>query len=151
MKFFSDTEKARARGARRSFAEGDVLFFGADKWEPACENARPRAPARVGDLLKLIQDNSILNFLWVVDFPLFAYYAHRGQSLGRGAPHPSTRPKAEDIALMEAGDFGKVRAVAYDVVLNGVELGGGSILYPRTQNCRRACSRPWASALRSSR
>ena len=41
--------------------------------------------------------------------------------------HPFTRPKAEDVALLEAGEFGEVRAEAYDVVLNGVELGGGSI------------------------
>ena len=123
VKFFSDAEKA-ALAQRMDFVEGDVLFFGADKWEAVCETLG-RVRLRVGDLLKLIPGHEVLNFLWVVDFPLFAYSAEDNHWVAMH--HPFTRPKAEDIALMEAGDFGKVRAVAYDVVLNGVELGGGSI------------------------
>ncbi|HWB58567.1 MAG TPA: aspartate--tRNA ligase [Chthoniobacteraceae bacterium] len=123
VKFFSDTEKA-ALAERMGFVEGDVLFFGADKWEAVCETLG-RVRLRVGDLLKLIPGNEVLNFLWVVDFPLFAYSPEDNHWVAMH--HPFTRPKAEDIALMQAGDYGKVRAVAYDVVLNGVELGGGSI------------------------
>ena len=123
VKFFSDTEKA-ALAERMGFVEGDVLFFGADKWEAVCETLG-RVRLRVADLLKLTAGSTALNFLWVVDFPLFAFSAEDNKWVAMH--HPFTRPKAEDLALMEAGEYGKVRAVAYDVVLNGVELGGGSI------------------------
>ncbi len=66
-----------------------------------------------------------MNFLWVVDFPLLAF-SEEDRQWG-AVHHPFTRPKAEDMPLLEAGDYAKVRAVAYDVVLNGYELGGGSI------------------------
>ena len=66
-----------------------------------------------------------LNFLWVVDFPLLAFSPE--DQAWVAVHHPFTRPKAEDIPLLEAGDYAKVRAEAYDVVLNGYELGGGSI------------------------
>jgi aspartyl-tRNA synthetase len=66
-----------------------------------------------------------LNFLWVVDFPLLAFSPEDNQWVA--VHHPFTRPNAEDVALLEAGKFADVRAVAYDVVLNGYELGGGSI------------------------
>jgi aspartyl-tRNA synthetase len=61
----------------------------------------------------------------VVDFPLLAFSEEDGHWVA--VHHPFTRPKTEDIPLMEAGEYGKVRAEAYDVVLNGYELGGGSI------------------------
>ena len=123
VKFFSDAEKA-ALAERTGFVEGDVLFFGADKWQAVCETLG-RVRLRVADLLKLVVDSAALNFLWVVDFPLFAFIAEENK--WAAMHHPFTRPKTEDIPLMEAGEYGKVRAVAYDVVLNGVELGGGSI------------------------
>jgi aspartyl-tRNA synthetase len=123
VKFFSDTEKA-ALAERMGFVEGDVLFFGADKWLAVCETLG-RVRLRVADLLKLTADSAALNFLWVVDFPLLAFSAEDNKWVAMH--HPFTRPRAEDMAHMEAGDYGKVRAVAYDVVLNGVELGGGSI------------------------
>jgi aspartyl-tRNA synthetase len=69
--------------------------------------------------------SSALEFLWVVDFPLLAYSAE--EQKWNAVHHPFTRPKSEDIPLLEAREFGKVRAQAYDVVLNGVEIGGGSI------------------------
>jgi len=106
------------------FEEGDVLFFGAGAWEQVCE-ILGRVRLRVADLLKLNEGNQALNFLWVVDFPLLAWSAEDNKWVA--VHHPFTRPKAEDVALLEAGEFGKVRAIAYDVVLNGVELGGGSI------------------------
>jgi aspartyl-tRNA synthetase len=125
VKFFSDTEK-QALIERMGFAEGDVLFFGADaKLDPVCE-ILGRVRLRCAELLGLLKANADkLNFLWVVDFPLLAFSAEDNHWVA--VHHPFTRPKAEDVALLDAGEYGKVRAVAYDVVLNGVELGGGSI------------------------
>ncbi len=125
VKFFSDAEKA-ALAERMNFTEGDVLFFGADlKLEPVCE-VLGRVRLRCAELLGLLAAaKDELNFLWVVDFPLLAFSAEDNHWVA--VHHPFTRPHADDMALLEAGDFGKVRAVAYDVVLNGVELGGGSI------------------------
>ena len=125
VKFFSDTEKA-ALAERMGFAEGDVLFFGADaKLEAVCE-VLGRVRMRCAELLGLLKANADkLNFLWVVDFPLLAFSPEDNHWVA--VHHPFTRPKAEDVPAMDAGDYAKVRAVAYDVVLNGVELGGGSI------------------------
>jgi aspartyl-tRNA synthetase len=122
VKFFSDTEKA-ALAERMGFAEGDVLFFGADKWESACE-VLGRVRLRCADLLGFIPADA-LNFLWVTDFPLLAFSPEESKHVA--VHHPFTRPKTEDLPLLEAGEYRKVRAVAYDVVLNGMELGGGSI------------------------
>jgi len=125
VKFFSNAEK-KALAERMGFVEGDVLFFGADaKHDPVCE-ILGRVRLRCAELLGLIAAaKDQLNFLWVVDFPLLAFSAEDNHWVA--VHHPFTRPKAEDVPAMEAGDYGKVRAVAYDVVLNGVELGGGSI------------------------
>ncbi len=125
VKFFSDAEK-KALAERMGFVEGDVLFFGADaKHDPVCE-ILGRVRLRCAELLGLIAAaKDQLNFLWVVDFPLLAFSPEDNHWVA--VHHPFTRPKAEDMPAMEAADYGKVRAVAYDVVLNGVELGGGSI------------------------
>jgi aspartyl-tRNA synthetase len=123
VKFFSESEKA-ALAERMGFAEGDVLFFGADKWEPVCE-VLGRVRLRCAELLSLIADKDALNFLWVVDFPLLAFAPEENKWVA--VHHPFTRPKTEDMAQLESGEFAQVRAIAYDVVLNGVELGGGSI------------------------
>ena len=123
VKFFSEAEKV-ALTAKMGFEEGDVLFFGAGSWESSV-TILGRVRLRVAELLKLVEGNTDLNFLWVVDFPLLAWSAEENKWVA--VHHPFTRPKAEDVPLLDAGEFGKVRAVAYDVVLNGVELGGGSI------------------------
>ncbi len=125
VKFFSDAEKTALAG-RMGFQAGDVLFFGADaKLEPVCE-ILGRVRLRCADLLGLIKANaSKLNFLWVVDFPLLAFSPEDNHWVA--VHHPFTRPKADDMAALHAGEYARVRAVAYDVVLNGVELGGGSI------------------------
>jgi aspartyl-tRNA synthetase len=79
----------------------------------------------VGDLLGLRSDEK-LNFLWVVDFPLLAFSAEDNSWVA--VHHPFTRPHAEDAARLGTREgLDSLRAVAYDVVLNGVELGGGSI------------------------
>jgi aspartyl-tRNA synthetase len=125
VKFFSDAEK-KALAERMNFTEGDVLFFGADlKLEPIAE-VLGRVRLRCADILGILAaKKDELNFLWVVDFPLLAFSPEDNHWVA--VHHPFTRPKAEDVPAMEAGEYAKVRAVAYDVVLNGVELGGGSI------------------------
>jgi aspartyl-tRNA synthetase len=123
VKFFTDAEKA-ALTERLAIAEGDLVLFGADKWETACETLG-RVRLRVAEILGTLKDSTALNFLWVVDFPLLAW--NEEEQKWNAVHHPFTRPCAEDIPLLEAGEYGKVRAVAYDVVLNGVEIGGGSL------------------------
>lgn len=123
VKFFSDAERA-ALAERMGFEDGDVLFFGADKWQPVCE-VLGRVRLRVADLQGLTAKSTEWNLLWVVDFPLLQYSPE--DNGWAAVHHPFTRPKAEDVALLEAGEYAKVRAIAYDVVLNGVEVGGGSI------------------------
>jgi aspartyl-tRNA synthetase len=123
VKFFTEAEKA-ALTERLGIAEGDLVLFGADTWESACE-VLGRIRLRVAELQGLVAGSEALNFLWVIDFPLLAFSAEEHK--WNAVHHPFTRPKTEDLPLLEAGELGKVRAVAYDVVLNGVEIGGGSI------------------------
>ncbi len=123
VKFFTDAEKS-ALAQAMDFEEGDVLFFGADKWQAASE-VLGRVRLRAAELLKLTEGSSDLNFLWVVDFPLLQFSAEDNH--WAAVHHPFTRPRSEDLPLMDSGEYAKIRAVAYDVVLNGVELGGGSI------------------------
>jgi aspartyl-tRNA synthetase len=84
-----------------------------------------RIRSRIAEMQSLTANSTALDFLWVTDFPLMAFSAEENK--WNAVHHPFTRPKAEDIARLEAGELGQVRAEAYDVVLNGVELGGGSI------------------------
>lgn len=123
VKFFSEAEKT-ALAEALNFQPGDVLFFGAGNWGEVCE-ILGRVRLRCAEFLGLTKDSEALEFLWVVDFPLLAFAPADQKWVA--VHHPFTRPKAEDVALLESGDYAKVRAVAYDVVLNGVELGGGSI------------------------
>jgi len=126
VKFFSDAEKA-ALQSKLNIEEGDCVFFGADKWEISCE-VLGRIRLRVAEMQNLIanrQSGSDWDFLWVTDFPLFEWSAEENK--WNAMHHPFTRPKAEDMPLFEAKKFPDVRAEAYDVVLNGVEIGGGSM------------------------
>jgi len=123
VKFFSDEEKA-ALTERLAIEEGDLILFGADKWETACETLG-RIRLRVAEILGLASNPSQRNFLWVVDFPLLAWSEE--EQKWNAVHHPFTRPCAEDAGLLESGEYGKIRALAYDVVLNGVEIGGGSL------------------------
>ena len=123
VKFFSDAEKS-ALTERLGLEEGDLVLFGADTWETVCLTLG-RVRLRVAEIQKLVKDPARLNFLWVVDFPLLGWSAE--EQRWHAIHHPFTRPKAEDISLLEAGEYGKVRSVAYDIVLNGVEIGGGSL------------------------
>jgi aspartyl-tRNA synthetase len=133
VKFFSDTEKA-ALQSKLKIEEGDLILFAADKWDIACE-VLGRIRLRVAEIQQLIRTSvnrpsgsdsgSDLDFLWVTDFPLMQWSAEENK--WNAVHHPFTRPKAEDIALFDAKKFSEVRAEAYDVVLNGVEIGGGSM------------------------
>lgn len=123
VKFLSEEEKAALAHAT-DFAAGDVLFFGAGGWHSVVETLG-RVRLRVAELQELTKGSDALNFLWVVDFPLLAFSPEENK--WAAVHHPFTRPKTEDLGMLMSGDYNGVRAVAYDVVLNGVELGGGSI------------------------
>ena len=123
VKFFAESEKAALTQAL-GIAEGDLVLFGADRWEVVCTTLG-RIRLKVADYLRLIQNPTELKFLWVLDFPLLAF--DPAENKWSAMHHPFTRPKGEDIGLLDAGQYEKVRAEAYDVVLNGVEIGGGSI------------------------
>jgi aspartyl-tRNA synthetase len=123
VKFFSDAEKTGLQ-SKLNIEEGDCVFFAADKWAIACE-VLGRLRLRIAEMQKLMPAGEAWNFLWVTDFPLFEWSPEENK--WNAMHHPFTRPKAEDISLFEAKKFPEVRAEAYDVVLNGVEIGGGSI------------------------
>lgn len=123
VKFFTEEEKSALR-ERLDIREGDLVLFGADSWETAC-TVLGRIRLEVAEMCSLIDDPKALNFLWVVDFPLMAWSEE--EQKWNAVHHPFTRPKTEDLPALEAGDYGSVRAQAYDLVLNGVEIGGGSI------------------------
>jgi len=121
VKFFSEEEQQELQ-KRFDTREGDLLLFVADK--PAIANdALAHLRLKLGDKLGLI-DHSNLHFLWVVDFPLFEYSEEHKR--WDSVHHPFTAPKEEDRGKM-GSDPGSVRSDSYDVILNGVELGGGSI------------------------
>jgi aspartyl-tRNA synthetase len=128
VKFFSHAEKT-ALQSNLNIEEGDCVFFAADKWEVTCE-VLGRLRLRIAELQDLLgraraPSAPDWDFLWVTDFPLFEWSAEDAK--WNAMHHPFTRPKAEDMPLFEAKKFPEVRAEAYDVVLNGVELGGGSM------------------------
>src|SRR5438876_2625946 len=123
VKFFSDAEKA-ALQSKLHVAEGDLILFAAGKWEIACE-VLGRLRLRIAEYQKLLRDNELLDFLWVTDFPLLQWSAEENK--WNAVHHPFTRPKTEDLALLDEKRFPDIRAEAYDVVLNGVEIGGGSL------------------------
>src|SRR5438094_830588 len=128
VKFFSEAEKTELQ-AKLQIEEGDCVFFGADKWEIACEvlgRLRLRI-AEMQDLLVRARSPSARewDFLWVTDFPLFEWSPEENK--WNAMHHPFTRPKADDMSLFNEKKFPDVRAEAYDIVLNGVEIGGGSM------------------------
>ena len=136
VKFFNDAEKNALR-SKLNIEEGDCVFFAADKWSVACEvlgrlrlriaemqdlHGRRRPEPAMGEVEGGAPD---WDFLWVIDFPLFEWSPDENK--WNAMHHPFTRPKADDMSLFEAKKFPEVRAEAYDVVLNGVEIGGGSM------------------------
>jgi aspartyl-tRNA synthetase len=130
LKFFSEFEKS-ALQERLRLEDGDIVFFAATHWLEACHIlGRVRL-----DCARLLEKRGLLErrwddwrFLWVIEFPLMVY----DEDVGRyaSAHHPFTSPVEEDIPLLDSDqpeDIKKVRGQHYDLVLNGWELGGGSI------------------------
>src|SRR5438874_6992453 len=126
VKFFSEIEKS-ALTAKLRIEEGDLILFAADQWLNACE-ILGKIRLYCADVLKsqgkLSIDPKRFDFLWVVDFPLLSF--DKEQNRWYSSHHPFTAPVVEDIPLL-ASNPKKVRGKHYDVVVNGVELGGGSI------------------------
>ena len=126
VKFFSDAEK-QALTEKLGVAEGDMIFFAAAPWEKACAilgRIRLEAAALLQKRGKLTIRHDDWKFLWVVDFPLMSY--DEAENRYAATHHPFTAPVPEDAALLDS-DPKAVRGQHYDVVLNGMELGGGSI------------------------
>ena len=126
VKFFSEAEKA-ALTAQLGIADGDIVFFAAAPWEKACAilgRIRLEAAALLQKRGKLSIRMDDWKFLWVVDFPLMSHDEAENRYVA--THHPFTAPVPEDAALLDT-DPRKVRGQHYDVVLNGMELGGGSI------------------------
>jgi aspartyl-tRNA synthetase len=122
-KIFTESEKANVISTL-DLADGDIVFFAAGSRE-SVSTILGRVRSECAVMMELNKDSTKFNFLWVVDFPLLAHDEETGH--WAAVHHPFTRPHPEDIAKLDAGDYANVRAVAYDVVLNGYELGGGSI------------------------
>src|SRR5438132_13981138 len=126
MKFFNDVEKA-ALTKKLGIEEGDLILFAADQWLTACEilvKIRLYCAGVLKGQGKLTIAPNRFDFLWVVDFPLLSF--DKEQNRWYSSHHPFTAPVAEDAPLLKS-DPKKVRGQHYDIVVNGVELGGGSI------------------------
>ncbi len=119
-KFFNEEDAANLTHALQA-EEGDLLLFVADKPSVVADSLGALRQKLAKDL-DLI-DQSKHNFLWVVDFPLVEYVEEADRFVA--LHHPFTMPKIEDLHLMDSNPA-EVRAQAYDLVLNGYELGGGS-------------------------
>ena len=126
LKFLSDTEKDILR-EKLTVEDGDIVFFAAGAWESSC-NILGRVRLEAATLLEKrgesLRDPKDWKFLWVIDFPLMHYEEEEGRYVA--SHHPFTAPVEEDLEFLDS-DPKKVRGQHYDIVLNGVELGGGSI------------------------
>ncbi|MBF0421485.1 MAG: aspartate--tRNA ligase [Magnetococcales bacterium] len=125
VKFFSDTEKAAIQEVT-GLEEGDLLFFGADSHKIVNESLG-RLRVRLGRDLNMVEEKPF-SLVWVTDFPLLDWDAEAKRPVS--VHHPFTAPLMEDSSLLQSenmDDLLKVRSRAYDLVLNGIEVGGGSI------------------------
>jgi len=135
VKRMTDAEVEALR-TKLDIEPGDLILFGAGEWESVCE-VLGRIRLECARLQNLLEGNNELNFLWVTEFPLLGY--DEEENKWNAVHHPFTRPLPEDEAKLIAGTqaelsseqehtrYEGLRAQAYDVVLNGYELGGGSI------------------------
>ena len=104
--------------------EGDLVFIISDKWAKcltALGNLRTEVARQTG-IIDLVKNQ--YNFLWVIDFPLFDWDEKEQRYVAMH--HPFTSPKLEDLDILDT-DPSKARAIAHDIVLNGAEIGGGSV------------------------
>ncbi len=118
-KFLSDAEKA---ALLEGMQEGDAWFIVSGSWLKTV-NALGALRNEIASIMGLKKKDEF-SFLWVVDFPMFEWSEEENR--WTACHHPFTQPKAEDIPLLTT-DPGAVKANAYDIVLNGYELGGGSL------------------------
>ena len=121
VKFFSDGERETLTSLL-GLEDGDLIVFGADRTQ-VVHDVLGGLRSRIAAARGLIPEDRF-DFLWVTDFPLVEYSDEDKRYYA--LHHPFTAPKAEDLDRLESDPLG-VRADAYDVVLNGVELGGGSV------------------------
>lgn len=121
-KFFKDDAVVQAVKDATAAKEGDLLLFVADKRKVVADSLGYLRCA-IAKEQGMIDENEFA-FIWVVDWPLFEYSEEFGRYIA--AHHPFTMPNEEDVALLET-DPHKAHAQSYDIVLNGYELGGGSI------------------------
>lgn len=119
---FIDEPGQKALVEALSLQKGDIVFFSADTFSVACESLG-LVRLIVAKWMKL-QDENMLAYLWITEFPMFERDSETGNL--QAMHHPFTRPMQEDIDLLDTNPE-KARAVAHDVVLNGVEIGGGSM------------------------
>jgi len=125
-KFLSEEEKAAITGALAA-GTGDLILFAADKAQVA-NTVLGRLRLNIAARQNLIPEGKH-NFVWITDFPMFEYDDAERRFVA--VHHPFTAPREEDIEKLET-DTANVRARAYDLVLNGVEIGGGSIRIHRS-------------------
>jgi aspartyl-tRNA synthetase len=127
VKFFSDNEK-QGLSEFLKIKKGDLILFGADK--PDVVNAAlGNLREKLGAMLGIIPKDK-LGFVWIVDFPMFAY--DETEKRLAAVHHPFTSPRTQDLPLMDTAPE-KAKAFAYDLVLNGNEIGGGSIRIHQTE------------------
>ncbi|MEG2248642.1 MAG: aspartate--tRNA ligase, partial [Akkermansia sp.] len=123
-KFLSEEEKQELIKAL-NIETGDLILFAAGDWEQSC-NILGRVRLQSAEFLELLKDNNERDFLWVIEFPLVGWDDEEQRWVA--IHHPFTRPVKEDEEKLLKGELSAdLRAQAYDVVLNGTELGGGSI------------------------
>lgn len=121
-KFFSE-EELTAILDKMNAKEGDLLLFVADK-NTVVFDALGQVRLEVARRLDIL-DNSVYNMLWVTEFPLFEEDEENGRFIAKH--HPFTSPLDEDLDKIDSGDKASLRAKAYDIVINGYEVGGGSV------------------------
>ncbi len=126
VKFFGPGER-EALQQRLSVQEGDLILFAADQWLSACEilgRLRLQCASLQRERKLLEPEEGRFDFLWITDFPLLSF--DREQNRWYSSHHPFTAPVEEDVPMLESSPR-EVRGQHYDLVVNGVELGGGSI------------------------
>ena len=122
LKFVTE-EQAQQIKDRAQAQDGDIIFFVADK-PKLVYDIMGRLRLHFGKALNLI-DESKHALLWVVDFPMFEWSDEEQRFMAMH--HPFTSPCMEDLDKLDSGDLGNVKSIAYDIVYNGTELGGGSV------------------------